>query len=196
MNRASSIPDRRRIRSDAFWEGIARTEHILQVYGNESVFLDALEGFVGSGLRAEEAVIVVASARHLHELEKRLRGRWLDVDRARWQGRYFPLLATETLEKVVFDGEPAEERFNRMAQKLIALARGKGTPVRLFVEMVAGLTGQLNPEATLRLEKLWGEIAKQEQIPLFCAYSQEALDRLPSVPARAVSDGHSMLLPG
>lgn len=195
MNRVNSIPDRRRIRSDAFWEGIARTEHILQVYGNESVFLDALEGFVGSGLSAEEAVIVVASARHLHELEKRLRARWVDVDRARWQGRYFPLLVRETLEKFMFDGEPAEERFNRMAHKLIALARGDGTPVRIFVEIVAG-TGEDNPGAMLRLERLWSEIAHQEHIPLFCAYSQDAFDRLLAIPARAMSDAHSMLLPG
>ena len=61
--------------------------------------IDALEGFVSTGLRAGEGVAVIGTATHVHELEKRLRAHWLDIDRARWEGRYVPMLAQETLTR-------------------------------------------------------------------------------------------------
>jgi hypothetical protein len=190
------IPDRRSIRADKFWAAISPTDHFLQVYRNEMVFLDALEGFVGSGLRAEEAVVVIASAHNIHELEKRLRGRWIDVDRARWLGTYLPVLAQETLAKFMVDGFPNEELFETAARKLIAQARGDGRKVRSFSEMVALLWAQGNAPATIRLELLWSGLCKAEGLPVFCAYSQEVFDRDSSAPTQLLCAAHSQLLPG
>jgi uncharacterized protein YoaH (UPF0181 family) len=192
----SVIPDRRSIRGDAFWSSISPCDHFLQVYRNEVVFLDALEGFVGSGLRAGEAVIVIATARNIHELEKRLRARWIDVDRARWQGNYLPVLAQETLSKFMVDGFPDEELFDATARKLIAQARGDGRKVRSFSEMVALLWAQGNAPATIRLELLWSGVCRAESLPVFCAYSQEVFDRDASAPAQLLCAAHSQLLPG
>jgi uncharacterized protein YoaH (UPF0181 family) len=192
----SAIPDRRSIRGDAFWSSISPCDHFLQVYRNEVVFLDALEGFVGSGLRGGEAVIVVATARNIHELEKRLRARWIDVDRARWQGNYLPVLAHETLSKFMVDGFPDEELFDVMARALIAKARGDGRKVRSFSEMVALLWAQGNAPATIRLELLWSRVCKAESLPVFCAYSQDVFERDASAPAQLLCAAHSQLLPG
>jgi hypothetical protein len=189
-----ALPDRRSIRSDAFWSTVERSAHILQVYGNENVFLDALEGFVGSGLRADEAVIVIASAPHLHELEKRLRQRWIDVDRARWQNRYIPILALETLRAMMVDGMPDEMQFAEVTTKLVSRARGSGHPVRAFVEMVPLLWAQGNTAASAQLELLWAKLAKTEDFPLFCAYSKENYERHAATPAPCGE--HSLLLPG
>jgi hypothetical protein len=187
-----TLPDRRSIRGDAFWGSVERSAHILQVYRSEIIFLDALEGFVGSALRGDEGALVVASAPHLHELEKRLRQRWIDVDRARWQQRYLPILANETLQKLLVDGMPDEVRFFEVARKLIARARGNGRAVRAFVEMVPLLWAQGQTEASGQLETFWARFAKAEEFPLFCAYSQEDYERHAAAPCAE----HSLLLPG
>ncbi len=188
----SAIPDRRSIRSDVFWSAVDRSAHILQVYGTETIFLDALEGFVGSGLRAEEGAIVIASALHLHELEKRLRMRWIDVDRARWQQRYLPILAQETLQKLLVDGMLDEQQFFEVTEKLVSRARGDGRKVRAFVEMVPLLWAQGNTAASAQMELLWAKLAKREEFPLFCAYSQDNYERHAATPCAE----HSLLLPG
>lgn len=191
----SSIPDRRNIRSDAFWGAIERSAHILQVYGNENVFLDALEGFVGSGLRVEEAVVVVASATHLHELEKRLRMRWIEIDRARFQQRYIPVLSQETLLKFMVGGFPDAELFAKAAGGLIARARGDNRKVRVFVEMIEMLWGPGKESASVQVERLWAQLAKAEGFPLFCAYAKETFERhVTSTSAKRAE--HSLLLPG
>src|SRR5258708_16643185 len=187
-----TIPGRRSIRGDAFWGSVERSAHILQVYRSEIIFLDALEGFVGSALRGDEGALVIASAPHLHELEKRLRQRWIDVDRARWQQRYIPILANETLQKLLVDGMPDEAQFFEVARKLIARARGNGRQVRAFVEMVPLLWAQGQTEASAQLETFWARLAKAEEFPLFCAYLQDNYARHAPLPRAQ----HTLLLPG
>ena len=67
-------------RTGAFWGQMSETEHAVQVYRDDNTFLDSLESFVASGLRSGESVILIATATHLHEVEKRLRVGWVDLD--------------------------------------------------------------------------------------------------------------------
>jgi hypothetical protein len=173
----TAIPDRRSIRGDAFWGTVERSAHILQVYRTETIFLDAL---------------VIASAPHLHELEKRLRQRWIDVDRAKWQKRYIPILAQETLQGLLVDGMPDEVQFLEVTRKLLSRARGDGRKVRAFVEMVPLLWAQGKTEASAQLEALWARLAKNEEFPFFCAYSHDNYERHAATPCA----DHSLLLPG
>src|SRR6478609_11982785 len=125
------------IRSGTFWSQLKPGEHLLQCWDTEGSLLDALEGFVSSGLRGGEGVVIIATAAHLHEVEKALRKHWLDIDRARWEGRYIPLLAHEMLHKFMgADGLPDRERFDALGRKLVERAGANGArPVRLFGEM-------------------------------------------------------------
>src|SRR4051812_37599547 len=51
--------------SEIFWGEIAPCEHMVQIYGEDSAFLDALEGFTAGGLRGDEGVVVIAMPAHL-----------------------------------------------------------------------------------------------------------------------------------
>lgn len=172
-------------------------DHLLQIYGNENVFLDALEGFVGSALRCGEGAVVIATAPHIHELEKRLRGRWIDVDRARWLHQYVAVLARETLLKFMVNDWPDEELFSKVAGKLLADARGAdGRKVRAFGEMVSVLWAQGNVAAALRLELLWSKVATVEKFPVFCAYPRAGFEAHEAAPMQSLCAAHSQLLPG
>src|SRR2546421_9228687 len=100
------------VRTGLFWTGLSRADHVCQLYPNDATLLNALETFVGCGLRHGESVIVLATAGHLHALEQRLRaGNLLDIDRTRWEDRYIAILAQETLDRVLVNDWPNEERF-------------------------------------------------------------------------------------
>ena len=182
---------------ERFWGELAPCEHSVQVYGDESSFMDALEGYVSSGLRKCESVIVIANAAHLHELEKRLRANWLDVDRARWEDRYIALLAQETLSLFMVNGMPDENRFTGALAPLLARARG-GTDRKLrgFGEMVAILWAQGQFAAAIELEGLWNRLQTVERFPVFCAYPRSGFGKEASASIQTICAAHSRIIPG
>jgi hypothetical protein len=64
--------EKRQNGSPIFWGEIAPCEHLVQIYADQGVFLDSLEGFVSGGLLAGEGVIVIGTRAHLIALEQRL----------------------------------------------------------------------------------------------------------------------------
>lgn len=147
-------------------------DHLLQIYRDDERLLQILEWFVGRGLQGDGAVIVIATPRHLHDLELRLRADWIAIDQLRWQGRYVPLVAGEVLEKILVNGWPDERRFNDVMDKYVARAREGWRPVRVFGELVALLMDRGQKAATVRLEQLWSAYCNREGVPLLCAYHE------------------------
>jgi hypothetical protein len=184
-------------RAPEYWRELGACDHAVQIYGDENTFMDALEGFVSSGLRNRESVILISTAPHLHALEQRLRANWLDIDRARWEERYVAVLATETLGKFMVDGEPDEELFTQTSAELLKRARG-GTrrPVRAFGEMVAILWAEGNPGAAIQLENLWNKLQAVENFPLFCAYPRMGFAEDSAASIQQVCATHSRVVPG
>lgn len=184
-------------RTGAFWGQMPETEHAVQVYRDEKTFLDSLESFVASGLRSGESVILIATATHLHEVEKRLRGGWVDLDRARWEDRYIAVLAQETLERFMVDGMPDEALFGKAAHELVHRARGRGRKLRAFGEMVGLLWADGQKDAALRLEHLWTRLQSREKFPLFCAYARDQL-KSGSLESdiQSICAAHSRIVPG
>ena len=184
-------------RASQFWSDLGTCDHAVQIYGDEAAFMNALEGFVASGLRNRESVVLVSTAPHLHELEKRLRGSWLDIDRARWEERYVAVLANETLAKFMVNGEPDEALFMRAAGDLLNRARGhSGRKVRAFGEIVALLWAEGNPGAAIELERLWNRLQSIEAFPLFCAYPRIGFAQDAAASIQQVCAQHSRVVPG
>ena len=162
-------------RPDVFWGEMSPCTHLVHIYGDDSVFLEGLEGFVVGGLRAGEAVIVIATPNHLHSLEERLREQAIDVDAARADNRYLPLLADDILQRFMVNGWPDEARFQAEVGALINRASADGTrKVRAFGEMVALLWGRGHHAATIQLELLWSKLCDSRRFSLFCAYPRDA----------------------
>jgi hypothetical protein len=184
------------LRSATFWSPLKPGEHLVQCWENEESLLDALEGFVSAGLREGEGVVLIATAGHLHDVEKRLRKHWLDIDRARWEGRYIPLLAQETLSRFMAeDGLPDEGRFNAIARKLLDRASAAERKVRFFGEMVGVLWAQGNIAGAIQLENVWEQFIHEQGVPLFCAYSRKLFGDDKNA-LQGVQHLHSVVLPG
>jgi signal transduction histidine kinase/ActR/RegA family two-component response regulator len=171
-------------------------EHFVQFYEAEPPLFDSLVGFIGDGLAAGEAGIVIATAEHRDELERRLRAVGIDVERARAAGIYVALDAADTLSRIVVDGVLEAERFSELIGGELARAAGGRRRVRVFGEMVGLLLARGHVAATVRLEELWNELRHTHAFRLFCAYPLEQLGgRGLAHPIVEVCARHSRVIP-
>ena len=160
----------------------------MQIYENDSVFLDTLEGFVSGGLRGGETLVVIATTPHLFALKHRLRAAGHDLKALRLSGQYITMDAGAALDRFMVDGYPDERLFGETITALIDTAQKGGQRVRAFGEMVALLWANGQRDATIRLEQMWNNVCHEKGLSLFCAYPrigrmQDAIDSLADIRA-------------
>lgn len=182
--------------ADVFWGEISPCEHLVQIYQDEGVFLDALEGFVAGGIQAGDGVVVIATPPHLASLNERLMARNVDVAAAARDNQYLALDAEETLSKFMVMGWPDEDFFRAAVTDILQRAKGENRRVRAFGEMVAILWARGNTGATVHLEHLWHRLCKEQSFSLFCAYPKIGFTRDVSASIKEICDAHSRVIPG
>jgi hypothetical protein len=171
MNTNTTLDEWQQTKADIFWGEIAPCDHVLQIYENDEVFIDALAGFVGGGINSNDSCVVIATDVHLKALEARLESHGIHISTLVSENRYIPLNAEETLSKFMVNGWPDEALFHQTVSEVINKARGKQRrKVRAFGEMVAILWAQGSNGATVQLEHLWNDFCEKEPLCLFCAY--------------------------
>jgi signal transduction histidine kinase len=164
---------------DAPPEAVAHLGHTVQFYAEDSALLDELSLFIGTELVAGNAAVVIATKAHRDGLAQGLQSRGLDTAAAIEQGRYIALDAAETLAKFMRDRWPDANLFTEVIGSTLgqaAAAGGKTAHVAAFGEMVALLWAKGNPEAAVRLEQLWNNLARTYALSLRCAYPISGFD--------------------
>jgi hypothetical protein len=188
--------DGQQSRIHVFWGEIPPSEHFVQIYEDDGVVMDALEGFIGGGLRAGDGVLVLATVAHLQALEDRLTAQGLDVGAAQEQEQYIPLDAEDILTQFMVRGWPDDDRFEHLVTDLLARARRNRRQVRAFGEMVALLWAQGHNGATVRLEHLWHKICQKEGLSLFCAYPRIGFTQDADASIRDICAAHDKVVAG
>ncbi len=157
----------------AFKSEMSQSEHFVQFCETDEFLINSLCEFIGTGLRAGDACIVVATQSHRESLEERLQEDGLEVSTARMQGQYVSLDAAATLSQFMVAGEPSPGHFAETVGSIIAHAAHDRRRVRIFGEMVALLWADGNRAAAIRLEALWNDLARTHSFSLFCAYPMQ-----------------------
>src|SRR5918994_422551 len=70
------------------WAEIGDREHLVQFYDDSQTLVETLAGFIGSGLRANGAGIVIATREHLDALDQQLAASGIDVAAAKRSEQY------------------------------------------------------------------------------------------------------------
>jgi hypothetical protein len=155
---------------------MGQSRHFVQFFDRDEVLLDSVCGFLGGGLLAGEACVVIATPAHLDGIYRKLAERGFDLDAARDWNQYVTLDAAQTLARFMVDGMPDARRFNDVIGPVIAGAEQSHPRVLAFGEMVALLCADGNHAGALQLEKLWNLLAKRYGFTLFCAYPKNVFD--------------------
>jgi MEDS: MEthanogen/methylotroph, DcmR Sensory domain len=149
--------------------------HAAGFYSNEDSFLDAFTDFMGTALKAGNAVIVVATESHRTTLLTRLQVPGSDIRAAIEQGRYISLDAAETLSTFMVNNEPDPVRFLKAMDELIGAAAkaatGEHPRVAACGECAPLLCERGNAEVAIRLEHLWDKVANSYDVDILCGYS-------------------------
>jgi len=182
--------------TSVFWGEIAPNEHVVQIYEDDQVFLDLLEGFVSGGIKAGDCVIVIATAPHLKALEERLQNDGFNIFDLELRDQYIPLDAEETLSKFMIGNWPDPNLFRHLVSGLIQRARRNKRPVRAFGEMVALLWSKGLNGATVQLEHLWNKFCETESFALFCAYPRSGFTENASESLMHICGSHSKMVAG
>jgi MEDS: MEthanogen/methylotroph, DcmR Sensory domain len=177
-----------------FWGELSPCDHVLQIYDDDSAFLDSLRGFLADGLDAGESVVVIATASHRQELARRLEQVGHDIAALSAQDRYISLSAQDTLDQFMVRGLPDEQRFRTVIGDVITRARGGNRKVRAFGEMVALLWARGNRAANVHLELIWNDLLRSQRFPLFCAYPRIGFTQEISSAIHAVCDAHTRVI--
>lgn len=181
-------------KADVFWGEIAPCDHVVQIYENDEIFIDVLAGYVGGGINAGDAIIIIATEAHINALETRLRSFAIDVNSLVSNEQYFPLDAQETLDKFMVNDWPDEELFMKLITNLLRKAKKTNRNIRAFGEMVALLWAQGHNGATVQLEHLWNRLSEMESFCLFCAYPRSGFTDDINVSIKGICGAHSKII--
>jgi hypothetical protein len=179
-----------------FWGELAPCDHVVQIYENDKVFLDSLEGFIGSGILAGESVIIIATKDHLKSMNERLTNQGFDIDSLIANDRFIGLEAKEALSQFMVNDWPDEQLFFKMVTTVFKRAQKNSRKVRAFGEMVALLWQQGFNGATVQLENLWNQFHKKGAFPLFCAYPKTGFTQDMTASIRTICCEHSKIIDG
>lgn len=149
--------------------------HFVQFYESDDFLITEVAAFLGAGLRAGAAAIVIANPTHRSALRESL-----DADAAGAAEGAGPLLefdAAEVLASILVDDKPDEALFRRIVGGILERASEGGLrPVRVYGEVVALLCAQDRHAQALSLEAFWNGLARTFEFKLFCGYPIKAFE--------------------
>lgn len=175
--------------------------HSVHFYEDEAMFVERLSQFAGAALGTGGSCLVVATQEHRERLADRMSECGFDLLSAARNNRYLALDARETLDRLLTEGWPDAELFERTVEPLLlkvesGLTRRDGR-VAVFGEMVALLWAEGKSEAAIRLEQLWNLLRRRHSFFLRCGYPMGCFaDESQGELFRRVCAEHGDIIPG
>jgi len=165
-------------------------DHMVQLYRDPEFLVDSVALYVGEGLRAGDAAVVIARPEHRDLFLQALERQGLRPSRA-----LKVLDAEESLGKFMVSGMPEWTAFHALVGGAIAELRLQYPKVRAYGEMVDILWQRGEEKAALRLEEFWNEIARLQTFSLLCAYSIDPLRDETYAGLQSICKCHTHLIP-
>jgi PAS domain S-box-containing protein len=147
--------------------------HTAQFLENASFLANVVADFLADGFAVGQRAIVIATPEHASGFLDAVAAKGLDTERLLTTGLVTVLDAQQLLSAFMVDGAPDERRFRdhvgAAIERVVTMSRGQ--PIRAYGEMVDILWRQNRPEAAIRVEEFWNDLAKRHPFSLLCAYA-------------------------
>jgi hypothetical protein len=153
------------------WTDMGSGAHFVQFFEADDYIIGEVSEYVIHGLRANETVVVVATAGHIAGISQILESLGIDLEHAEHDGSFVALDAHETLDQILSNGSPDKEKFNKVVGTIIAKAGERRPGVRVFGEMVGVLCSSNRYDCAVKLEDMWNDLRRKHVFSLFCGYS-------------------------
>ena len=176
----------------------APRDHIVQLYQDQDFLNRAVCRFAGAALANGEGIILVPTLAHWNAIRPRLEAEGVDVQAAMDRGQLTVIDADAFLPRFMKDAMPDAPVFLGLAADVISQARAQGRypTVRWWGEMVNVLWERGDAAASMNLEDLFDQLAKQHDIAIFCSFLMDNFNG--EVHARMLprlGTNHSHLIP-
>src|SRR5688500_17168469 len=104
------------------WAEIGEREHLVQFYEDSQTLVETVAGFIGSGLRANSAGIIIATREHLDALDRQLAADGIDIAATKRSGQSPAIEGREMPGQVLANGWPQPDLFRVKVGGLIEKA--------------------------------------------------------------------------
>lgn len=158
------------------WINVSKSDHCVQFYETDFFLVESVSEFIGAGLGAGDAGIIVATPSHREAIEARLAAHGIDLAAVLRRKQLILLDAAHTLSQFMVDGCPNAELFEKAVAPLIVESCRGRRGLRAFGEMVALLWAGGNKSASIRLEEFWNKLGAKHSFALLCAYPIRGFD--------------------
>jgi hypothetical protein len=143
---------------------------MVELYTDPGFLVETVARFASAGLRAGDAVLIIARGSNRALFEQALAGEGLSPHPGL---RFFD--ADETLARFMSDGMPQWTAFHQVCGGAIAELKLQYPAVRAYGEMVDILWQRGEKNAAVRLEEFWNELGGLQTFSLLCAYGIDPL---------------------
>ena len=156
----------------------APCDHIVQLYQDDDFLNHAVCRFAGAALANGEGIILVPTSNHWNAIRPRLEAEGIDVQAARERGQLTVVDADELSPQFIRDAMPDSSIFLGLAGNIIEQARASGRfpKVRWWGEMVNVLWERGDVAASMNLEDLFDQLARNHDIAIFCSFLMDNFD--------------------
>jgi CheY-like chemotaxis protein len=146
--------------------------HAVYFYEDRPSLARTVAGFIGEGLAAGQAAVVVATATHGAFIREQLTAMGAGSSGRIDHGELLMLDADETLHRLMVGNRPDTDRFEDTINPIVDKAAGsRKRPVRIYGEMVDVLWSNGRQDGALSLEILWHQFIAERKCSLLCGYS-------------------------
>ena len=170
-------------------------EHLVEFYESDEFLVRSVTDYLLAALREDDAAIAIATPEHLGRFATVIEAAGIDVDGAIREHRYQPIDARELLAHLTVDGSPERERFRATVGPLLERAAHGTREVRVYGELVALLLERGDAAATIAVEDMWNDLARDHRFELLCGYPLKAFNNDARGPFRRICERHTAVVP-
>ena len=160
---------------DNILANVRPSDHVVQLYQDQGFLNRAVCRFAAAALANGEGLILVPTVTHWNSFRPRLAAEGVDVEAAQQRGQLTVVDADVLLPQFMHDSMPDSPIFLGLAADVVTRARGEGRypKVRWWGEMVNILWERGEVAASMHLEDLFDQLARQQDIAIFCSFMMD-----------------------